>query len=279
MGNMMGSVRDFWSCCAERGVQFKPINDRIRHYIAILFTWCFVKTPLTANMVTVVFVCFGFAGGALLAFPGYWAPIGGALCLQIHAVLDIADGQVARYRRLMNVLPGNPKVGMYLDLVGHVVTDTMIFLGLTVSFYDLAWQSTWVVAAGFLGAGARVLYLLIGCIMLYVVATEGPSDSLLRAVEMPSTKMLKKDLTTVDSEAGQYSAFKRLGVGAFFFVRWPHYLDLILIMALFGQAAWALVVLAPGTLLFTAVTVLALSRHSMLTSPPGKETETVQNAT
>lgn len=267
----MESLQGLWACCAEKRVDLKPLNDRLRHYIAIACTYWFVRTSLSANMVTVVFIVFGCLGGALLAFPGYWVPLLGALCLQIHAVLDIADGQVARFRRLSKKLPGNPKVGMYLDLVGHSMTDTMIFLGLTLNFHDSIIQSKWAIAVGFLGAGARLLYLLIGCIILYVVATESPKESPLRAAELPNLKELRRDLTSTQTTSGRRARIKSLAVKAFFFVRWPHYLDFILIMSLFGWLPWSLPFLAAGTVLFAAGSIYALAHHEIVRSPPGGE--------
>jgi phosphatidylglycerophosphate synthase len=269
----MQSIYRLWACCAEKRVSDKPVNDRIRHYLAILVTWGLVKTPLTANIVTVLFLVVGAVGGIALAGSGYWIPLIGALILQLHAVLDIADGQVARYRRWANARPGNPKKGMYLDLVGHVVTDTLIFTGLALSFNDSVIASPWVFVLALLGSAARILYLLIGCVVAYVVCTESPADSDLRVPEIPTLKSLKRDL--VSGEAGTRGV-RDLIIGAFFIVRWPHYLDFILIMAIVGRVEWTFPILAFGTLIFTAGSVCTLVNHRIISCPPGEEREALR---
>ncbi len=83
--------------------------------ISILFTWIFVRTPISANQVTIVQEILGITGAISLGFGDYNLSLLGVFLLQLGYVLDCSDGEVARWKNQQSVK------GVFLDLVGHVL--------------------------------------------------------------------------------------------------------------------------------------------------------------
>lgn len=94
--------------------------------LSIYLTYVLVRTPITANGVTVLMIVTGFLAGPALLLPGLWGPVLAALLAQAQMFLDCSDGEVARWRRT-----SSPK-GIFLDQVGHFAAEGSIglFLGL-----------------------------------------------------------------------------------------------------------------------------------------------------
>ncbi len=94
--------------------------------ISVHLTWLLVRTPITANGVTILMIVAGFLAGPVLLFPGIWGPLFAVLLTQLQMLLDCSDGEVARWRRM-----ASPK-GIFLDQVGHYAAEGSIglFLGI-----------------------------------------------------------------------------------------------------------------------------------------------------
>ncbi len=94
--------------------------------ISVHLTWLLVRTPITANGVTILMIMTGFVAGPALLLPGLWGPVVAVLMTQLQMLLDCSDGEVARWRRM-----ASPK-GIFLDQVGHYAAEGSIglFLGL-----------------------------------------------------------------------------------------------------------------------------------------------------
>ena len=89
--------------------------------ISIRLTWLLVRTPVSANQVTILQVIVGIIGAVLL---GYGQFILGAVFLQFGYILDLCDGEVARWKHQES------KAGNYLDLIGHRIVTPAMFFGL-----------------------------------------------------------------------------------------------------------------------------------------------------
>jgi len=94
--------------------------------ISIWFTWLFVRTPLSANHVTIIQEIFGIIGAVLF---GYGKFVWGALFLQIGFILDNSDGEVARWKKQQS------ERGKFLDLIGHMIVIPFYFFGLGLGLY------------------------------------------------------------------------------------------------------------------------------------------------
>lgn len=87
-----------------------PLDLLFFRPVAHLFVRMALPTPLSANGMTVISILTGLAGASLLRFQGRRELWAGALLLLLYAILDCADGQLARARktssRLGRILDG-----------------------------------------------------------------------------------------------------------------------------------------------------------------------------
>ncbi len=85
-----------------------------------------LRTPVSANGVTWLMIACGVAAAGVLALPGLWAAVGAVLLIQLQLLLDCSDGELARWRGEKSV------VGVYLDRIGHWVTEGALPIALGV---------------------------------------------------------------------------------------------------------------------------------------------------
>jgi phosphatidylglycerophosphate synthase len=131
-------------------------------------TYLLVRTPLTANQITVFQEILGVVGAFFLVFKDIRYALIGVLVLQIGYIFDCVDGEVARYKGQQSVR------GVFLDLIGHqfVIPMFLFFVGVG------AFQRTGhfdVLIAGFLAAIFVLrteLYSLLGVINTMVEKQE-----------------------------------------------------------------------------------------------------------
>lgn len=108
---------------------------RVVRYVSIYLTWLLVKTPVTANQVSVMCLVSGIAGAFLLGSSQYVVTIFGVLLLQLSCLLDYSDGEVARYRKKPSML------GTLLDVNFHRIIDGATFAGITYAVFSSYWQN------------------------------------------------------------------------------------------------------------------------------------------
>ena len=123
----------------------EPYARYIVRHLSILFTWIFVRTPISANQVTILQEVLGVTGVVLLAFGKINLSLLGVAMLQLGYILDCSDGEVARWKNQKSIN------GVFLDLVGHliIIPGYMFSLGFGV------WMQTGrieAIIAGFLAA-------------------------------------------------------------------------------------------------------------------------------
>lgn len=94
--------------------------------ISIWFTWFIVRTPLTANHVTIIQEIFGVIGSILFIYGKF---VFGVIFLQIGFILDNSDGEVARWKNQQS------ESGKFLDLIGHMIVIPFYFFGLGLGLY------------------------------------------------------------------------------------------------------------------------------------------------
>lgn len=73
-----------------------PIDTYFMEKVSILFAKLFNKLGFHPNVVTVLSMLVGVAGGTLLAFHNWVLNVVGAVLIILSGILDCADGQVAR---------------------------------------------------------------------------------------------------------------------------------------------------------------------------------------
>jgi phosphatidylglycerophosphate synthase len=115
-------------------------------------TRALLPTRVSANVVTGFMSIVGLAAAALTSLPNLAAAFGAALLIQLQLLLDCSDGELARVRG------ESSPVGIYLDRIGHYLTEAALPIGLGVRA-DGGWHSLggWTT----LGLVLAVLVLLI----------------------------------------------------------------------------------------------------------------------
>jgi phosphatidylglycerophosphate synthase len=92
--------------------------------MSIFVTRLLVPTGISANGVTWLMIVTGVAGAAVLVWPSAWAVLVCALAMQLQVLLDCSDGEIARVRKTTS------PAGVYLDRVGHYITEALLPIGL-----------------------------------------------------------------------------------------------------------------------------------------------------
>jgi len=110
----------------DRPNEIDPYAKYLIRPISIWFTWIFVRTPLSANHVTIIQEIFGITGAVLFAYGRF---VLGSLFLQIGFIMDNSDGEVARWKHQQS------KSGKFLDLIGHMIVIPFYFFGLGLGLY------------------------------------------------------------------------------------------------------------------------------------------------
>jgi phosphatidylglycerophosphate synthase len=111
-----------------------------------------LRTGLSPNAVTWLMILVGVCAAGVLTLPGLLAAVGALLLIQCQLLLDCVDGEMARW------LDRRSPVGVYLDRIGHYLTETALPIALGIRA-DGGWDSI----AGWttLGLVAAVLQLLV----------------------------------------------------------------------------------------------------------------------
>lgn len=106
----------------EDGVVSRYINRPISKFIS---RWL-AKTPLSANIATLLNMIFGIIGAATAAIGGYWPFLISAVIFQLNSILDGTDGEIARLKFQTS------KRGQWWDTVADNITYLFYILGVAI---------------------------------------------------------------------------------------------------------------------------------------------------
>jgi phosphatidylglycerophosphate synthase len=125
--------------------------------ISLRTTRHLLNSPLSANQYTGLMIVAGMASGAALLVPGLAGALLGAMLMQIYLLLDCVDGELARYRKQTSI------TGVYLDRVGHYLSEAALLVGFGLRCADLFHKDGGTTQWGwaFLGALAALGAILI----------------------------------------------------------------------------------------------------------------------
>src|ERR1700690_1464316 len=114
--------------------------------------WVFARLGWPPNLVTFVMILAGVGGGLATAFGGVPTAVAAVLLLQLHLLLDCSDGELARWSGKTSAS------GIFLDRVGHYLTDAALLTGLGIRAQGhLTLSGGWVSA----GLGAALLAVVV----------------------------------------------------------------------------------------------------------------------
>jgi phosphatidylglycerophosphate synthase len=111
-----------------------------------------LRLGLSPNAVTWLMILVGLMAAGVLTLPGLLPAVGAVLLIQMQLLFDCSDGEMARW------LDRRSPVGVYLDRLGHYLTETALPIALGIRA-DGGWDSIggWTT----LGLVAAVLQLLV----------------------------------------------------------------------------------------------------------------------
>lgn len=129
----MESIKELRKICQDtRPSVYRDFLSQIYYKISIYLTWVCLKVGLSANQVTVLSGAIAFIGGLLIGNSNPFLTLLGTIFFHLFAILDMCDGEVARYRNQGGVN------GHYLDWYMHFITSTSMLFGLYIaSFHQL----------------------------------------------------------------------------------------------------------------------------------------------
>jgi len=119
----MNTIKELRKICQENASQ------GLSRHISIYVTKLFLYTPITANQVTLLFIVLGMISVFLFTSGDYWKNLLGAILLIFYHILDLVDGEIARYRGILS------DRGIFLDLIGHSIINTSVFAGIGIGLY------------------------------------------------------------------------------------------------------------------------------------------------
>ena len=108
-------------------------------------TYLLVRTPISANQITVIQEIIGIIGAIMLAVPSIKIMLLGIILIQFGYILDCVDGEVARYKGQSSVR------GVFLDLIGHQIVIPFYIFFTSLGVFVRTGQLD-VLIVGFLGA-------------------------------------------------------------------------------------------------------------------------------
>jgi phosphatidylglycerophosphate synthase len=123
----------------------------VRRYSPYL-TRALTGTPVTPNAVTWAMIAAGLLAAAALTIRALPGAILAALLIQLQILFDCSDGELARWRNQKS------PAGVYLDRIGHYVTEAALPIGLGIRA-DGGWHHTGTYTT--LGLVVAVLVLLV----------------------------------------------------------------------------------------------------------------------
>ena len=93
-------------------------------------TWLFLKLGISANQTTYIGLIIGVIGCVFLGFGSHWAPIVGAVLINIGYLFDVVDGNVARYTNSCT------KYGQYIDGMTTYIMVPLTFIAVGIGVFN-----------------------------------------------------------------------------------------------------------------------------------------------
>jgi phosphatidylglycerophosphate synthase len=89
----------------------------------------FIKTNLSPNQITLISGIFGVIGSFLILYGDFYLNIVSGVFIQIFAILDLVDGDIARHKKMQS------NRGMWLDIFFDKTNDFIIIICFTIGAF------------------------------------------------------------------------------------------------------------------------------------------------
>jgi len=111
-----------------------------------------VKTPISANQVTVLSLIFGVTAGWFLSLGHYEAVVVGALMLLVCYIFDNCDGEIARLKGQSSTF------GMHFDTAVDWIVHSLFFVALGVGYTKQDGNDLWLWLGWLAAVGGTINY-------------------------------------------------------------------------------------------------------------------------
>lgn len=103
--------------------------EAIYNWPAAAITPIFLPLSITPNQITIISGFFGIAGAVLLLLKSHVMLVLAAVCIQLFAILDLVDGNIARAKNMQS------SFGEWLDVFFDKLNDFLLIACLTIGAY------------------------------------------------------------------------------------------------------------------------------------------------
>lgn len=114
-----------------------------------------VHTSVSPNLVSIVATLLGLASAWLFAQGDYWPALWGAILLQVSAIVDCVDGDLAR------VLFKESRLGRWLDIAGDQVVHFSVFACIGIGLYRAGNETTVLLLAASAAIGVVISFAVV----------------------------------------------------------------------------------------------------------------------
>ena len=153
----MESIKELRKICQKQGEAGKEsFLNRFFRYFSIYFTWFFLHfKKLTANQITVWGTVI-FVLGSLCFIKGeFWLNLTGVAFLWLAYIVDLSDGEVARYRG-----SGSGIGGSFVEPMTHDIKCAALFISLALGEYSSFAYPISLILLGFFASMFKVMLRL-----------------------------------------------------------------------------------------------------------------------
>lgn len=167
----METIRELRQIC--QAPRKNADNWHMRHISrkpSIYITWTLLHTNLTANGATFLFLISGIIASITYIIGTKASFLAGSILLQFWYVMDMVDGEIARYRKQTSF------TGLYFDAICHYIVHPFLFFCIGLGLYKME--------------GENLLILLLSVLAGYSIAMITVSQEVLRSVMYEKIKNL-----------------------------------------------------------------------------------------
>jgi len=193
------------------------MSRHVERKISLALTRYLVRTSVTPNSVTLVCVAIGLAGAPFFLSSAPAFQLAGALLFLLHSILDGCDGEIARLKFLES------RGGAALDFWGDNTVHVAVFGCMAVG-WSLSAHSAWPLALGAVAIASTLFAAFV--LAPHLVARSAPPAR--SAGARMADALANRD-----------------------------FIYLIVVLSLFGKAAWFILFVAIGTPVFVLVRLWA----------------------
>ncbi|MEE9378542.1 MAG: hypothetical protein V3V33_10980 [Candidatus Lokiarchaeia archaeon] len=134
-------------------------------FLSRYITWILVKTPITANFITITGTLIGLIGLLLIGIGNKFFIIIGFILLYVYYLSDEVDGEVARYKNQTSLR------GIYYDEIGHLFFQGWLFFSFGFRIYRFNENFLYIIL------GVIATFFLIGIRTIRKIAIVASSKS------------------------------------------------------------------------------------------------------